>query len=128
MPRRIYITGPERLKLMGLIDKETDDTKNKDYVRGLYRDLMRANIVSAAKLPSDIILMNSQVLLSLDGEEDEVRLMYPHEADASRNMISVLSPLGASIYGCREGDAFECSVAGVKKIEIKGVYTRPSRG
>lgn len=124
MPRRIYITGPERLRLMHLIDNETDDIKNREYVRNLYRDLMRANIISASKLPADTVMINSQVLLSLDGDEDEVRLVNPSEADAVKNTISVLSPLGASIFGYREGDSFECAVAGVKRIEIKGVYNR----
>ncbi len=122
MPRKVYITGPDRLRLMKLIDGLSDDIKTKDYIRDLYRDLMHADIVSAPRVPADTVKMNSQVLISLDGDSDEIRLAFPEEADALRNIISVFSPLGASIFGRREGETFECGAISVKNAEIKGVY------
>ncbi len=122
MARKIYITGPDRLKLMKLIDGLGDDIKTKDYIRELYKDLMHADIVSAPKIPADTVRIYSQVLISLDGDTDEIRLAYPDEADALRNIISVFSPLGASVFGRREGGAFECSAINVKNAVIEGVY------
>lgn len=128
MPRRIYITGPDRLKLMKLIDEQADDIRGKEYIRDLYKDLMHADIVSANRLSPAAVTMNSQALLSLDGDEEEIRLVHPESADALKGMISIFSPLGASIYGYREGDAFECGAIGVKRLEIKGVYNaRPPK-
>jgi len=121
MTRKIYITGPDRLKIMGLIEDQPADARSREYIRDLYRDLMHANIVSSAKLPAGIVAANSRVLLSLDSEEDTIMLVYPRDANVSKNMISVLSPLGASIFGRREGDSFECGVAGITNIEIRKV-------
>jgi regulator of nucleoside diphosphate kinase len=127
MTRKIYITETDKLKLRKLIeDAILDDISNKEYMRDLDTELSRAEVVNAGQLPPGVITMNSKILLLLDGSEEEVSLVYPHETDVSRNMISVLSPIGTAILGYSEGDSIEWKVpSGVTKVEVKKVLYQP---
>lgn len=56
-------------------------------------------------VPPYIVTMNSRVRL-LDvatGKESECTLVFPQDADATAGRISVLAPLGASLFGARVG-------------------------
>jgi len=50
--------------------------------------------------------VNSRALLQLDGEEVEVALVYPDDADGSTGRLSVHAGIGTAILGCREGNVF----------------------
>ncbi len=126
MNRRIYITLADKNKILKLIDDAELDIKNKDHIRDLNAELSRAEIVDIKKLPSKVITMNSRVLLSLDGLDEEVSLVYPDEANVSENLISVLSPIGTAILGYSEGDMIEWKVpSGVTTIKVKQVLYQP---
>jgi len=124
MSRKIYVTEADKQKLKKIIDDAIDD-KNKEF-KELDAELARAEVVGINKLPADVITMNSRVLLLMDGIEEEISLVYPHEADVSQNMISVLSPVGIAILGYREGDTVEWRVpSGIIKVEVKKVLYQP---
>jgi regulator of nucleoside diphosphate kinase len=125
--RKIYITETDKRKLQKLIDNAIlDDIKNKERMRDLDAELNRAEVVDAGRLPDSVITMNSRVLLLVDGTEEEVALVYPHEADVSKNMISVLSPIGTAILGYGEGDIIKWNVpSGVTNVEVKKVLYQP---
>jgi regulator of nucleoside diphosphate kinase len=124
MSRKIYVTDADKQKLKKIID-DVIDNKNKEY-KELDAELARAEVVGINQLPADVITMNSRVLLLLDGIEEEVSLVYPHEADVSQNMISVLSPVGIAILGYREGDTVEWRIpSGIIKVEVKKVLYQP---
>ncbi len=126
MSRRIVITQEDMQKLKKLVDAEIDDAKNKPHVLDLDNELKRAEIVSKDEIPDDIITMNSVVQLSLDGMDETITLVYPHETDVDNNMISVLSPIGTAIIGFREGDVVEWAVpSGITIIDIKKVLYQP---
>ncbi len=127
MSRKIYITETDKKKLYKLInDAIQDNIKNEELMSDLITELDRADVVSKENLPHDIITMNSKVLLLLDGAEEEISLVYPHESDVSENRISVLSPIGTAVLGYREGDTIEWKVpSGVTKIEVKKVLYQP---
>ena len=126
MSRRIIITEQDMQKLKKLVDAEVDDAKNKPHVLDLDNELKRAEIVNKNEIPDDIITMNSSVLLSLDGMDETITLVYPHEADVDNNMLSVLSPIGTAIIGFREGDVVEWAVpSGITIIDIKKVIYQP---
>jgi regulator of nucleoside diphosphate kinase len=46
------------------------------------------------------------------GQSWSYRLAFPADADVSRGRISVLSPLGASLLGRREGEIFSYDCPG----------------
>jgi regulator of nucleoside diphosphate kinase len=127
MSRKIYITETDKKKLQKLINEAIQDNiQNEELMSDLIRELDRADVVSKAELPRDVITMDSRVLLVLDGSEEEIALVYPHESDVSDNKISVLSPIGTAILGYREGDTIEWKVpSGVTTIKVKKVLYQP---
>ncbi|MDO5757016.1 MAG: nucleoside diphosphate kinase regulator [Rhodobacterales bacterium] len=74
----------------------------------LLDELGRARIVSADKMPSDVISIGSSVIYrdETTGQEKTVTLVYPENADISRNRVSVMTPIGVSLLGLAEGAAF----------------------
>lgn len=67
-------------------------------------ELDRASIVPPEQLPLDVVRMGSTVRFrNSDGEQREVTLMYPAEADIADNRISVMTPIGAALIGLRKG-------------------------
>ncbi|GHF45765.1 nucleoside diphosphate kinase regulator [Seohaeicola zhoushanensis] len=71
----------------------------------LLEELGRARIVSAARLPVNVVSMGRAVtyLDEVSGEEKTVTPVFPEEADISRGLISVLTPIGVALIGLAEG-------------------------
>lgn len=71
----------------------------------LDNELGRAEIVSDADLPENVVSMNSSVtFVDLDtGEESTVNLVYPMDANIEQMKISILSPVGTALIGLRVG-------------------------
>ncbi len=65
-----------------------------------------AELVPTDKVQPDVVTMRSQVLLAdlVSRETFALTLCYPSEANASAGLVSVLSPVGASLIGRRIGD------------------------
>jgi len=122
MPR-VYITEHDKNKLLNLInDIKQKEIDGKSYVKRLEDELKVSQTVDANDLPSDVVIMNSTVLLDMNGEEEQVTLVYPDEADVIKNKISVLSPIGTAILGFRIGDDYEWDINGMPThIQIKNV-------
>lgn len=120
---KIYITEKDKEKLLSLIyDIISQNVDGKDYVKKLEGELLIAQTVAESELPNDVVTMNSTVLLCIDDVEETVTLVYPDDADVSENKISVLSPIGTAILGCRKQDIVDWEINGnITKIEIKNV-------
>ena len=73
----------------------------------LAHEIERAVVVDARQVPREVVTMNTRALLQLDGEDREVALVYPEDADEGAGKLSVCSGLGTAILGYREGDAFD---------------------
>lgn len=75
--------------------------------RMLTDEVDRAKIVAEADLPSTVVTIGSAVCFhdAASGTMRSVELVYPSQADISRNRISVLSPIGAGLIGLSEGQS-----------------------
>jgi regulator of nucleoside diphosphate kinase len=65
-----------------------------------------AEIVPGARVPANVVTVNSTVTfrdLAL-GEEYRVTLVYPADVSIGERRISILSPVGRSLLGRREGE------------------------
>lgn len=84
-------------------------------------ELSRAIVIKDDAFPAHAIKLNSKVKI-MDTETEaisELIIVLPHQRDAARNKISVLSPLGTALIGFREKEkVFWKSPAGMKTIEI----------
>lgn len=77
-------------------------------VAGLLLDeLSRAQVRPDAKVPDDVVRMDSTVRFrdEAHGREREVRLVYPSEADIAAGRISILTPIGAGLIGLSAGQS-----------------------
>ncbi|MDD2498996.1 MAG: nucleoside diphosphate kinase regulator [Desulfitobacteriaceae bacterium] len=129
MPRMIYISESDKGKLQKLIIKEKEyNSRNKKYLKNLEQELNRARTVSPQEIPHDAITMNSTVLLSdlESGEEMTYTLVYPDEADLTKDRISVLAPVGTAILGYREGDIVDWEIPnGVVRLKVEKIIYQP---
>jgi regulator of nucleoside diphosphate kinase len=129
--RTLIISRADRERLEALIDAARMDSRvREDYLAALEGELARARVVSAGKVPADVVTMNSVVLLrDLDSDEtEEYELVYPTDADMAYNRISVLAPIGTAILGYRLGDVIEWPVpAGLRRLRVEEVLYQPER-
>jgi regulator of nucleoside diphosphate kinase len=123
--RKIIVSSADRDRLLQLIDSAYLDSRVPAAVLdALQGELARATIVDRAKVPSDVITMNSTVWFwDLEDEElESYTLVFPHEADVSRDRISVFAPIGTALLGYRVGDLVEWDVpAGRRRLRITQV-------
>lgn len=74
------------------------------FVATLESELRAALIVPKAKIPPDVVTMNSRVVcVTPAGRSIEANLVYPWDEDETVGNISVLSPLGLALLGTRVG-------------------------
>ena len=118
---RIYITEIDKARLESLIALE-----HGPVVVELEHELERAVVVNPQQVASNVVTMNSRALLQLDGEEMEVALVYPEDADSNAGKYSVSSDIGAAILGYQEGDAINWRISDrTRRIEIRKVLYQP---
>jgi regulator of nucleoside diphosphate kinase len=123
------ITDADRRRLGTLIDRATDSgLADRRYLHDLEHELERAKPVDPCECPADVVTMNSTVRLrDLDsGEVETYTLVYPEEAHADENRISVLAPIGTAIIGYRVGDVIKWPVpSGFVRLRVEEILYQP---
>jgi regulator of nucleoside diphosphate kinase len=130
MPERdIFVTEDDAHKLRTLlVGVRERSVRDREHLRQLDDELDRARLVPASEIPADVVTMNSELALrDLDtGEEMVFRVVFPSEANADQQRISVLAPLGTAVLGYRAGDAIEWVVPGrTRRLRIESVLYQP---
>lgn len=89
----------------------------------LRRILERASVVRSDAVPPDVVTMNSQVALAYEttGVRRLVTLVYPADAKASLERISVLDPLGMALLGASSGKLL------LGRLRLEKVVYQPER-
>lgn len=92
-------------------------------------ELARAELREPRDMPSDAITMNSTARFrdESSGEERELTLVYPRDADGSPDKISILAPVGSALLGLRAGQSIEWPVPGGRstRLVVLGVRYQP---
>jgi len=126
MSRDIYITEPDKAKLIELIETALHSNIKNKYIEELSLEINKALIIAPHKVAPNVVTMHSRVNLVLNGEEKEIQLVFPEEAEPFNNKISILSPIGTAILGYAEDDSIEWETpAGKAKIIIKKLLYQP---
>lgn len=72
----------------------------------LLYELDRASVLPPDQMPLDVVRMGSLVQFrTTDGDQREVTLVFPADADIERNRISVMTPIGAALIGLSKGQS-----------------------
>jgi regulator of nucleoside diphosphate kinase len=129
--RPIVISDADRRRLEAMIESVRDNASLRvDSLAALEGELKRAQVVPQSDIPPEVITMNSVVRLRdlVSDETQEFELVYPADADVSRDRISVLAPVGTAILGYRRGDVIEWPVpAGLRRLRVEEVLYQPER-
>ncbi len=102
----ISVTRSEHARLLRLAGSIT--VQNPDVADALQDELERARVVPDDRIPADVVRMGSAVRFTSDlGEDRQVTLVYPAEADISEGRVSILTPIGAALIGLSAGQSID---------------------
>lgn len=92
-------------------------------------EMARARIVSSSEVGSDVVTMNSRLIVEelTSDVRRIVTVTYPDDSNADEGRISVLSPLGCALIGLHTGQTIEWSVPGrpASRFRIGAVLFQP---
>lgn len=124
----IQITEQDKVRLDDIIGTLLRSGSKRDDLSSLITELKRARVVAAHSIPNDVVTMNSRLSI-IDQDTSEKMtfdLVFPAEANADDNKISVLSPIGSAVLGYKTGDEVQWAVpAGIRRFTIDKVISQP---
>ncbi len=126
MADKIFITQFDLDRLMKLLKKRKPQD---EYDQALESELSRAEVVESKAIPENVITMNSKVRLKTKNDESlEYSLVFPENADFTQSKISVLSPIGCSLIGCKVGSKITLPTPkGRKELIVEEIVYQPER-
>lgn len=134
-----FLKGPERARIAEAIreakshgdlrenaayhEAKLNQTRLERRIADLEKTYQLAKIVETDQNAEGAQLMSKVSLEDLEfGEEFEITLVGSFEADPSKDLISISSPLGEAIMGRNSGEEIEVAApAGVNRYRIKSV-------
>lgn len=124
------IIEKKEFELLRQIISMSQNYKDKSYrlsIEKLLKEMNLAKVVSNAKMPVDVIRLNSEVTISIPGNvQHTYRIVTPEFSDLKQNKISILAPMGLALFGYAIGDEIEWEFPkGISKIQILDVVQHP---
>lgn len=89
-------------------------------------ELARAEVREPKDMPADAITMNSTARFrdEATGQEREITLVYPRDADGSTERVSILAPVGSALLGLRAGQAIDWPLPGGHSTRLRVLEIR----
>ena len=128
MERKMVITINDYQRLLGLIEFASLTGKMPAIISNLYKGLVSAKMLPQTNISSDVVTMNSRILLKdiLNEREADVTITYPQDADNRERKISVFSSIGVALLGRKVGDIVSWTTPkGMREFEILEVIYQP---
>jgi regulator of nucleoside diphosphate kinase len=128
MEKTMHITVNDYQRITGLIEFAALQHKNPEIAGRLLKELKIAKTFPQDKISSNTVTMNSRVLLReiASGREVEITITYPQDAEPREQKVSVFSPIGVALLGCREGDITSWRVpTGIGRFKVEKVLYQP---
>ena len=127
--KNIVMTEVDYGRLQRLVESSGRFWKrDSEHLESLQQELERAIVVTAGKMPRDVVTMNSRVRVKdlNSGREATYQIVFPSAADVTENRISVLAPIGTALLGYRAGTTVEWRVpSGMRRFRILEVEYQP---
>lgn len=100
---QIYLTQTDLDRLLKFVEAQPDKFAK------LESELARATVVPREQIPNDVVTMDSRVVFENEktGEQREITLVYPQNADIKAGKVSVLVPIGTALLGLRVGQSID---------------------
>jgi regulator of nucleoside diphosphate kinase len=128
MEKTMFITVNDYQRITGLIEFAALRSKSPEIADRLLKELKVAKTVPQNRISDNIVTMNSRAKLReiTSGREIEITITYPQDADSREQKVSVLSPIGVALLGCREGDITSWRVpGGIGRFKVEKVIYQP---
>ncbi len=128
MHYKTTITRPDRDRLLQVTRAEANTVRLALFIDELEREIRRARVVEAARVPPHVVTMHSKVKIRdlRRGRSEVYTLVYPEEADLSAGRLSVLTPMGTALLGASVGDVIRVTgSAGPRAIFIDALLHQP---
>ncbi|WP_194852267.1 GreA/GreB family elongation factor [Nonlabens antarcticus] len=118
------------LKRILNISGYSEDIEIKKSLQRLSEELKIAQVVDEEDMPKDVIRFNSSVLVSSEkGWKKDLQVVIPTEKDFEKGKISILTPMGAALFGYSETDVVEWEFPnGNQQLKIETVTQDESAG
>lgn len=116
----LHITEQDLARLRDVVERYADGALGAA-AEALDEELERARVVPQRQIPPDVVTMRSRVVWkdTQTGKQREVELVYPDEADAESNKVSVLAPVGLALLGLRVGDTIRWPLPAGRHTMVK---------
>jgi regulator of nucleoside diphosphate kinase len=131
MTRRnqIIISAVDYARLEPMIrDEVASRSTARELLCVLKAKIDQARVLEPCHMPGDVVTMNSLVRVR-DLETEEVEsytLVYPAFADITKNLLSILTPVGTSLLGHRQGDTVVgMALLGPARLRVEQVEFQP---
>ena len=129
MLHNIQVTTFDMNRLFAMIEQlRKSGFRETANLEKLEEELARSDEVAPGEVAADVVTMNSHVRLQdeASGQTLECNLVFPGEADASANRISIVAPLGTAILGYRVGDTVTWPMpGGERQYKIVEIVYQP---
>jgi len=128
MEKTMHMTVSDYERITGMIEFASLGKKSPEIADRLMKELKAAKTFPPEKISGNIVTMNSRALLReiTSGREIEITVTYPQDADPKQQKVSVFSPIGVALLGCREGDITSWRVpGGIGRFKVEKVLFQP---
>jgi regulator of nucleoside diphosphate kinase len=108
---------------------EAPALRDSPVAKKLHEEFDRAEIVEPAKMPHDVVSMNSSAdcVDESSNRHHTLTLVYPKDADADAGKISVLAPVGSALLGLRVGQSIDWpgNDGRTLKLKVTAIHYQP---
>ncbi|MCH2451453.1 MAG: nucleoside diphosphate kinase regulator [Gracilimonas sp.] len=126
---RIILSSLDYKRIYDSIGKAQDTGAiSNNEAESLAAELEQAKILEPQMMPHDVVTMNSKVKITFvkSGNQIELKIVYPEDADINQNLISIFSPIAAALIGYKVGDTIDWIVpSGPTSIKIDEITYQP---
>jgi len=123
---KIIISAEDLEHIEALADGAVE--RNPALADRLFEEISRARIVSAAKMPANVVSIGNRVTYRDDtsGQERCVTLVYPEDADITQQRVSLMTPIGVALLGLSEGAAFHWDTRDSQRKTLTVIKVEPA--
>ena len=99
-----------------------------DLADRLLTKLSRARLVAPNRMPPNVVTIGNRVSYRdmAAGEERDVALVFPEEADIAQGRVSVLTPIGVALLGLSVGARFTWQTRSGETKELTVMQVHPA--
>ncbi|MGE5943078.1 MAG: GreA/GreB family elongation factor [Flavobacteriales bacterium] len=100
LEKKEYVYIKRILNISGYVG----DHEIQKSLRKFTEELKTAHILDEEEMPGDVVRLNSIVKVASDNWEKTIQIVQPSEKDIKNNKVSILTPMGAALFGYSVND------------------------